>query len=307
MNTQVIVPNTSMVECMSNDEYHAHPAFSSSQLKDLLRSAAHFYVNSITREVKKEATAAMDLGTLVHTLFLEPDAFESEYQLMPEDAPARPTSAQINAKKPSDETIARIAWWQQFEENTAGKQIISLADYETAIAMAEKLRTLSMYSVMQNNPGMPEASIFFTDPIYGLQLRIRPDWHIPPCDAFPNGLIIDLKTTDDARPHAFSNTCDKFCYDLSAAMYQEGFQEYYQTDEKPDFIFLVAERKAPFNVKQYKASDLFISCGEQRYKQSKSLLAESMLVNEWHGYSLALEEIHMPSYRLNEVMKSTFN
>ncbi|KAA8731000.1 hypothetical protein F4V57_14195 [Acinetobacter qingfengensis] len=259
MNTQVdrdqFLAKSELIEKMSNADYHAHPAFSSSQLKDLLRSAAHFYVNSISKEVEKTATAAMDLGTLTHTLFLEPDTFEAEFILMPEDAPSRPTSAQLNAKKPSDETIAKIEWWQAFEQQAAEKQIISIDDFQTATKMAEQLRSLSMFSNMQNHIGMPEASFFFTDPIYDLQLRVRPDWHIKPCDQYPNGLIIDLKTTDDARPHAFSNTCDKFCYDLSAAMYQEGFQQVYQTEGKPNFIFLVVERKAPFNVKQYTGSD----------------------------------------------------
>jgi exodeoxyribonuclease VIII len=37
---------------------------------------------------------------------------------------------------------------------------------------------------MANNAGMAEASIFFTDPIYDLPLRVRPDYHIIPCDRF---------------------------------------------------------------------------------------------------------------------------
>jgi exodeoxyribonuclease VIII len=152
-----------------------------------------------------------------------------------------------------------------------------------------------------------QKQVFFTDPVYGLELRIRPDWHIAPCKAFRNGLILDLKTTTDARPHAFSKKCADFGYDLSASMYREGFQQYYQTEEKPPFILLTAESSIPFNVKQYKASDLFLSVGDVRYNKSKELLAESLLINEWNGYSLEMEDLFLPSYMTKQALENDFN
>lgn len=291
MNAFVEMPMASMIERMSNDEYHAHPAFSSSQLKDMLRSSAHFYVNNITKEAKKEATAAMNFGTLVHTMFLEPDQFSDEFVIAP----------QFNRRTNAGRQEA-LAW----EEANQGKYLVTAEDIESATRMAENLRTLSLYEDMQKYKGMAEASFFFTDPVYDLQLRVRPDWHIVPCDRWPNGLILDLKTTDDARPQAFSRTCGNFCYDLSAAMYREGFQQYYQTEDKPPFIFLVAERNTPFNVKQYKASDVFLAVGENRYKRSKERLAESLLIDEWDGYSKDLEEIQLPSYLTKQALETTF-
>ena len=292
MNAFAGIPTASMVERMSNDEYHACPEFSSSQLKDMNRSAAHFYVNSITKEAKKEASTAMNFGTLVHTMFLEPEQFENEFVIAPK--------FDRRTKVGKEEAAA----WEQANE---GKMLVSEEDVENASRMSENLRSLSIYKAMQDNYGMAEASFFFTDPVFGLNLRIRPDWHIAPCKAFPNGLIIDLKTTDDARPMAFSRTCANFSYDLSASMYREGFQAYYQTEDKPPFIFLVSERNTPFNVKQYKASDLFLSVGNARYNRSKELLAESLLMGEWDGYSKDLEEIYLPSYMTKQALEHDFN
>lgn len=292
MNAFVELPTASLVERMSNDEYHACPEFSSSQLKDMNRSAAHFYVNSITKEAKKEASTAMNFGTLVHTMFLEPEQFENEFVIAPK--------FDRRTKVGKEEAAA----WEQANE---GKMLVSEEDVENASRMSENLRSLSIYKAMQDNYGMAEASFFFTDPVFGLNLRIRPDWHIAPCKAFPNGLIIDLKTTDDARPMAFSRTCANFSYDLSSSMYREGFQAYYQTEDKPPFIFLVSERNTPFNVKQYKASDLFLSVGNARYNRSKELLAESLLMGEWDGYSKDLEEIYLPSYMTKQALEHDFN
>lgn len=306
MNAYIELPTAQLIEKMSNEDYHARPEFSSSQLKDMLRSGAHFYSNHVLKEVERESKAAMDFGTLAHTLFLEPDQFEAEFAVLPEDAPKRPTETMLKAKNPSPDTLGKIAFWENFEAEHAGKIIVTAEQIQGAQRIVENLKQLSMYAEMQNNFGMAEASIFFTDPAFDLELRIRPDWHIAPCKAFPFGLILDLKTTTDARPNAFSKKCGDFGYDLSAAMYREGFQEYYRTEQKPPFIFLVAESSIPFNVKQYQASDLFLSVGETRYNKAKELLAESLLINEWDGYSLELEEIFLPSYLTKQALENNF-
>ena len=307
MNSFIELPTTSLIESMSNDEYHASPEFSSSQLKDILRSAAHFYSFNIAKEHEKETKKHLDFGTLAHTLFLEPEKFEAEFVVLPSDAPKPPTDVMRNAKNPSADSLARVQWWDAWEAQNGQKITISEEQLSGAMRIVRSLQALSMYEVMQKNPGMAEASIFFTDPIYDLRLRVRPDYHIIPCDAFPNGMIFDVKTANDARPMAFSKACGNFAYDLSAAMYREGFQQYYQTEEKPPFIYLVGENDAPFVGKQYKASDLFLSVGEVRYQKAKQLLAESKLMNEWQGYSQELDEIFLPSYMTKQALEIDFN
>lgn len=271
----------SIIQSMSNAEYHAHKAFSSSQLKALLRSPAHFYAETIAKEVKVEESTAMAMGTLVHTLLLEPELFDSEFVI------GQKFDRRTKQGKEDAET---------FEKLHQGKTVITQDDYDTAQAMVNNLLKLSISQEMQKHHGKTENSFFFTDPAFALSLRVRPDWHIAPCEAYPNGLIVDVKTTDDARPQAFSKNCAKYAYDLSCAMYREGFQLCYGTAEKPDFIFLVAERNAPFNVKQYKASEQFLSVGESRYHMVKSILAECLLLDEWQGYNADLTEIDMPNY-----------
>ena len=307
MNAFVDLPTASLIEKMGNEEYHSRPEFSSSQLKDMLRSSAPFHSHNIIKEHERETKKHLDFGTLAHTLFLEPEQFHKEFAVIPADAPKPPTDVMRNAKKPSEDSIIRVQWWDNFAAEHGDKITITAEQLAGAKRIAENLMKLSSYAVMQNNYGMPEASIFFTDPVYGLELRIRPDWHIAPCKAFPNGLILDLKTTTDARAHAFSKKCSDFGYDLSAVMYREGFQQYYQTEDKPPFILLVAESSIPHNVKQYKAADLFLSVGESRYNKSKELLAESLLINEWDGYSLEMEDLFLPQYMTKQALENDFN
>jgi exodeoxyribonuclease VIII len=292
VNSLIELPTTSLIERMSNDEYHACPEFSSSQLKDILRSSAHFYSNNILKENERETKKHLDFGTLAHTLFLEPEQFENEFVIGPK--------FDRRTKAGKEEAAA-------WEAANQGKIIIDEDMLQGAKRIANNLRGLSSYQLMQDHFGMAEASIFFTDPVYGLNLRIRPDYHIVPCDEFKNGLLLDVKTSTDARPFKFMRSCADFGYDISAAMYREGFQQHYGTAEKPEFIFLVAESSAPFNVKQYRASDLFLSIGERRYNKAKELLAESLLIDKWSGYSTELEDISLPQYMLNQAIENEFN
>ena len=173
MNTtpQLLQSSDQLIQGMSNDEYHARPEYSSSQLKDLLRSAAHFYSNNILKEVERETKAAMNFGTLAHTLFLEPEQFENEFVVAPK--------FERRTKAGKEEALA----WEQANQ---GKILVDAEQVEVAKRIVINLQKLSSYADMQNNYGMAEASIFFTDPVYDLPLRIRPDWHIAPCKAFPN-------------------------------------------------------------------------------------------------------------------------
>lgn len=71
---------SNLIHNLSNADYHAHPAVSSSQLKHMLRTPAH-YLAAIHRP--KLATDSMHLGSLVHTLLLEPHMVDDEYTVMP--------------------------------------------------------------------------------------------------------------------------------------------------------------------------------------------------------------------------------
>lgn len=65
-------------------------------------------------EQSRAATKAMDEGTLLDCLLFEPDTFDSRFFVMP-DGIKKPTATQLNAKKPSPETLEQVAAWQALE------------------------------------------------------------------------------------------------------------------------------------------------------------------------------------------------
>lgn len=264
---------------MSNADYHDMPSVSSSKLKTILRSPAHYHAAYLSEKPRKEPTASMVLGSLTHTLFLEPEQYGSEYIIAPEC---------------DHRTKEGKAVYAAFLDAAEGKTIVTAEQLETAQSMASAMCGHIIHEAMTG--GHAEASIFWDDEQTGLACRIRPDYHIPPCDTWPTGLIIDVKTTDDARPEAFARTCVNFGYDLSAAMYCDGFQTHYGTDEPPLFLLLVVERDAPHAVACYECSPEMLEKGNNKYRDAMRMLADCTASDEWPGYDDGIQLLNLPKW-----------
>jgi len=279
MSAKAQIPESGIILGMSNADYHALPSVSSSKLKTILRSPAHYHAAYLAGAPRKEPTASMVLGSLTHTLFLEPEQYGSEYIIAPK------WDARTNEGK-----AIRAA----FVDAAEGKTVIDNDQLTTAQSMANALCGHQIHEAMTG--GYAEASIFWTDDQTGLACRIRPDYHIAPCEMWPTGLIIDVKTTDDARAEAFARTCVNFGYDLSAAMYCDGFQQHYGTAEPPLFLLLVVERDAPHAVACYECSPEMLDKGIEKYRRAMQLLADSTASGMWLGYGDGIQLLNLPKW-----------
>lgn len=273
-----------LIHGMANAEYHAHASISSSQLKDVLRSPAHFYAKYVApdREVK-QPTDSMILGSAVHALFLEPDIFDDEFA----------TSPVFDRR-----TKAGKQDFVKFQAESYGKTILTPEQKETAQRMASSLVSHPVNQIIMQGNGFRESSIFYVDMESGLDCRVRPDYHIPPCEEWVNGLVLDLKTCDDARPAAFARSIANFNYHTSAAMYCDGFQAYYNTPNPPDYIWLVIERDRPFACAAYQADEAILFIGHSKKRQALELIADCKRMNQWPSYSPRIESIALPAWAI---------
>lgn len=281
MNAKAQIPESGIILGMSNADYHALPSVSSSMLKTILRSPAHYADAYLSEKTRKEPTASMVLGSLTHTLFLEPENFGSEYIIAPEC---------------DRRTKEGKAVYAAFQDAADGLTVITAEQLQTAQAMSNALCGHIIHEAMTG--GHAEASIFYSASVggVGMACRIRPDYHIPPCDTWPTGLIIDVKTTDDARPEAFARTCVNFGYDLSAAMYCDGFMRHYGTAEPPLFLLPVVERDSPHAVACYECSPEMLDKGNEKYRKALELLTICRLAGEWPGYDSGIQLLNLPKW-----------
>ena len=93
-------------------------------------------------EQKRTSTKAMDEGTLLDCILFEPESFQDRFFIMP-DHIKKPTSAQINAKKPSADTLEQIAVWDGIKERIGKRIVINEEQYNDSNTIAESVRNNS--------------------------------------------------------------------------------------------------------------------------------------------------------------------
>ncbi len=288
---------------ISNEEYHSSNGTSSSSLKTLLEwTPAHL---DYGKTHPKESTENMDLGTLVHTLVLEPHMFDEEYIVLDPDI-KKPTSAQLNANKPAQKTLDQIADWDLFHGKVEGRKVIKQGTYDTAKAMAARVHDHPIAGILVKDL-IVESSVYqwYTSmdredqTEYKELLKVRPD------GASKNmSILVDLKTTADASYSGFIKSIQNFYYHMSAAMYLELCNK----DEDllnackhfafTKFVFVCVENFPPHEVACYELSDEYRDLGKVLFRTAVSRLHEGKK-EEWAGYPEEVRVIEPPNYAKN--------
>lgn len=220
---------------------HGRSYFSPSQLKKLFIS-----VSSLNAYLKKtwKATSAMDLGTLVHCMILEPEEFENRYivlddsEITKEIGGARPTST----KKYKD-------WLFDVEESNKGKTLISQKDKAIADIIYRKC---AMYGVIDTYFTGGEAEVTIKGEANGYDEKFDGLCIIDYDTDFQS---IDLKTT--SKPlHKFKFDANELGYDIQASITNSLNQK--------EFIFVVVQTVQPYDIGIFTCSDFFMKRGADK-------------------------------------------
>ena len=271
---------------LSNAEYHALDYVSKSHLDLVDKSPFHYWDRYINPDrVIPEPTKQMIIGSAFHSLVLEPDVFETEFMVEAVDAPKRPTATQRNAKKPSNQTLDAIAFWESFDNKAKGKTILALEDIERLTIMKQRIVEHPAASTILNLSGVAEQSYQWKDEKTGELCKSRPDFHTD-----DGTLIVDLKTTSDASELGFQKSVHNFRYHVQAGFYLRSIKEAQQ------FVFIAVETKPPYLVAVYNASTDMINAGNRVADKNLETLANCRKSGKWLGYSEEITTLELPRF-----------
>lgn len=257
---------------ISNADYHAGEGISSSQLKNFLVSP-EYYRACEAGEVERTGSPSMILGTVLHSLVLEPELFVQQYAIEPVADGRTKEGKEIK---------------EAFKTESEGKIIITSAIKETALKMRDSLWKLKEFNQLFDG-GEPELSGYYTDSETGLLCKYRPDWRT-------DWSITDVKSCADASPIGFSKAIYNFGYHISAAHYLAGDNIVKGTDHR-QFIFVCVENKAPFCAAIYVLDQESLIEGERLRRVALDGIKECTEKNEWPGYNNGLaSEIGLPKF-----------
>lgn len=244
----------------------------------------------------KVVTPAMEFGTLVHTLILEPALFDERYYAIDDTIKCEEISGsdwKDQGKKPRATKLYK-EWMMTEKLNAGDKIVIKTVDYQKARIMANNvLYNRASKAILARCPNK-ETGIQWEYMNYKFRGFI---------DADGDKDIGDIKVMPDAskRP-AMRTIADRMLY-LQAVMYLSG-KGYKKDDKHPNYYIIAVDRKGGVGV--YKLPPLMIKIGFEKYEWLIGKFNDCMIDNRWNeSYDFwgdTWEGVHIadiPSYLLS--------
>jgi hypothetical protein len=264
------------------DIYHAGPGVGSSNIRALLRSGAHYKASIEKKGFDKEEmidekqSHALLFGSAAHTAILEADLFDCHYwTIQPKDKLDWRTK---EGKKQKDDLL----------EKHKGKKELSYSMFLQIAELSEHTRAHKKVSKLIDG-AMIEASAYAKCPITGVIRRVRPDAYNQ-----AKGLVIDVKTTMDARPEPFMRSVINHGYHIQAAYYLDTLTAL--NLPATGFVFIAIEKKRPYGLCIYMLSEKFLQLGREKYQQGLHVYSQCQKDQIWHNYSDNVEVLELPRW-----------
>lgn len=276
-------------EC--DDNYHASSGLSSSALRLFHEGPEVYWSNKIcpdpdkADEDEKEKDSFL-IGKCGHCMVLEPERLESSFVSMEEGATRRGKE------------------WASFQTLHMGKKILTYKSYLTARRCAESMMRHSSTMAIKAGLGLAETSVRWmqevvyqtTGEVFSEECKIRMDYHLPPSEELPNGVIYDVKFEAESDPYSFQRSAYEWGYRVQTAMYQNGYMKFYGTTQRPEFIFIVAKKKYPYTVVDYVADEAFIASGQAIFDRRLPEFYQCRRTGIWAPRFSTTQQLRMPRW-----------
>ncbi|EZA33600.1 exonuclease VIII [Escherichia coli O26:H11 str. 05-3646] len=246
---------------ISNENYHAGPGVSKSQLDDIADTPA-LYLWRKNAPVDTTKTKTLDLGTAFHCRVLEPEEFSNRFIVAPE------FNRRTNSGKEEEKAFLR-------ECASTGKTVITAEEGRKIELMYQRVMALPLGQWLVESAGHAESSIYWEDPETGILCRCRPDKIIPEFH-----WIMDVKTTADIQ--RFKTAYYDYRYHVQDAFYSDGYEA--QFGVQPTFVFLVASTTIEcgrYPVEIFMMGEEAKLAGQQEYHRNLRTLADCLNTDEW--------------------------
>lgn len=251
------IDTVGLVEDLSEADYHAHSALSSTGARTLLKSPARFQYER-THPVYRDA---FDLGSALHTKVLN-----KGWPVDVHDFDNWTTKAAKEAKAAS---------------RAEGRVPMLRKDADVVDAMAEAVLRHPLAREVLDRAGIREASLFATDPDTGVEMRARFDHLQHPVGGFRLG--VDLKSAHTADSDEFARDAAKYGYQIQQAFYQRVAQ-LVTGEPHVEFYFVVVEKAAPYLVNVIELDAEYVAIGQRQVTRALETYAECVATDRWPGY-----------------------
>lgn len=228
--------------------------------------------------VDQKETPAMLFGRALHALVLEPDTFARHFK------PA-PSFGDLRTKAGRE---ARDDWHML----NRGVQMVPADDMDRMLAMRDAVMAHPIASKLFTG-GQAEETVVWTDPVHGLLCKARMDYH-----QRQRGIVVDLKSTEDASPQGFALSVVSYRYHVQHAHYSSAFAA--TGNELQAFLFVAVEKQAPYAVSVYALDPEAEARGMDLRDRDMETLVECLKTDTWPGYPAGINRLALPAWAMRD-------
>jgi len=274
---------------ISITEYHENKTHvSATVLKYAKQSLKHFdyYRRGL---IPREDKFHFGFGNAFELALLDPEGYTKQVAVIPDavwvekamkDNPELKTPR--NSKIYQDEK-------KKFLDENKGKYFINDEGPESFDAIEEMLSSCyqdkAIQALIKNTEY--QLSLFWTDEETGVKLKTRPDI----CKRKKN-VIVNLKTTLDGSPEAFSKDLKKYDYPLQAAIEITGCLRSGLMEQVDSYFWLVVEKVPPYNATIYEFREEDIGAVMDGFHYLLNKISRAEKENKWPGYTQEADNVH---------------
>jgi hypothetical protein len=257
------------MEALNNMTYRQRPEANYSNLKILVDGTPANYQHALKNPIV--ATRPMEIGTIIHAIFLESKPFDALAIVPPSDAPKRPSSVQRNAKKPSAETLEAIAFWDSF--NPSGLIVLDQGEKQDVEACVESLMSSKWLADVLADSDTEQDVYGDVDGVdcKGLLDVVNRS----------QTLVVDLKcNAQDIGPDQFKWAVKKRHYDLQQSLYSELLG----VSQRPNWVWAVQQTEPPYLLALHQSNDFHYASGRAKLQTVIGKLKQCQESGKWPGY-----------------------
>jgi exodeoxyribonuclease VIII len=208
----------------------------------------------------------------------------------------------ILAQRLRDAGMAITLWSDikaEWMRNNGHRNVLEAEEWDQLMNMREAVMAHPAARKLVEAPGRAEHSVYWIDKATGELCRCRPDkW-------LDNGVILDLKTTEDASPEGFAKSIANWAYDVQDPFYCDGIQA--ATGKAPRaFIFLAVEKGArvvegqPLGVAVYQLDEASRELGRAKYREDLMVYSQCKKNDVWPCYGDKIQSISVPQWQFSK-------
>jgi hypothetical protein len=255
---------------MPEAEYRSTRAVSCSTLKRFAEAPAKAHVSL-------PDTDSMRAGRLIHSAVLEAWSFDTRYRRT--DLDRRGTKA-----------------WKEDEVAAAADGLLLLkdAEYDRLSAIRDAVHAHPTARELLAPGLITETAVFWEDPITGAACRARMDGI-----RHDMRLVLDVKTTGDARQHRFSRSAADLRMHWQDAWYRDGIAAAPGGFRADAFLFIAVERDPPHLIAVYELAEDAVEAGRRQVREALSGYLECERRGEWPGYPHVITPLPLPEWALS--------